>query len=68
MCISLGDSYTYLNFHRPCFFPTTVIDNKDKERKKYRYEDMKIHYDKLKSLDNAKKYLKKGITFKKLDA
>lgn len=58
----------YLNFHRPCFFPTTVIDDKGKERKKYRYEDMKTPYDKLKSLDNAEQYLKKGITFKKLDA
>ena len=58
----------YLNFHRPCFFPTTVIDGKGKERKKYRYKDMMTPYDKLKSLDNAEQYLKKGITFKKLDA
>jgi hypothetical protein len=26
--------YRYVNFHRPCYFPTTVIDNKGKERKK----------------------------------
>jgi hypothetical protein len=43
-----------------------VIDDKSKERKKYRYEDMKTPYDKLKSLDNAEQHLKKGGTFKKL--
>ena len=58
----------YLNFHRPCFFPTTFIDNKGKQRKKYRYKDMMTPYDKLKSLDHAEQYLKKTITFKKLDA
>ena len=25
--------YRYVNFHRPCYFPTTVIDSKGKERK-----------------------------------
>lgn len=58
----------YLNFHRPCFFPHIIVDDKGKERKKYRYEDMKTPYEKLKSLDNAKQCLKEGITFKKLDA
>jgi hypothetical protein len=30
-----------VNFHWPCYFPTTVIDNKGKERKKslQRYND-----------------------------
>jgi hypothetical protein len=58
----------YLNFHRPCFFPITVIDDKGKERKKYRYKDTMTPYDKIKSLDNAEQYLKNDITFKKLDA
>ena len=58
----------YLNFHRPCFFPHTIIDDKGKQRKKYCYQDMMTPYDKLKSLKNAKHYLKEGITFKKLDA
>lgn len=58
----------YLNFHRPCFFPHTIIDDKGKEHKKYRYEDMMTPYDKLKSLDNAKQYLKKEQSFEKLDA
>jgi len=28
----------YLNFHRPCFFPTEAIDAKGRIRKRYRYE------------------------------
>ena len=31
---------SYLNFHRPCFFPTEEIDAKGRVRKRYRYEDM----------------------------
>lgn len=31
----------YLNFHRPCFFPTEEVDEKGKVRKRYRYDDMK---------------------------
>lgn len=58
----------YLNFHRPCCFPHIVIDDKGKQHKKYRYEDMMTPYDKLKSLDQAEHYLKQGITFEKLDA
>lgn len=57
----------YINFHRPCFFPETHIDAKGKERKVYRYENLMTPYDKLKSLVNAKDYLKPGITFEILD-
>lgn len=58
----------YVNFHRPCFFPETVTDAKGKERKKYRYEHMMTPFDKLKSLPDATRYLKPGITFEQLDA
>jgi len=58
----------YLNFHRPCFFPTEQIDQRGRVRKHYRYENMMTPYDKLKSLPNADQYLKPGITFKQLDA
>jgi len=58
----------YINYHRPCLFPTTIIDKKGKQQKKYRYENMMTSYQKLKSLPNAKKFLNKGITFYKLDA
>jgi transposase InsO family protein len=57
----------YLNFHRPCFFPETQTDDKGKQRKIYRYENMMTPYDKLKSLPNAKDYLKPGVSFEILD-
>lgn len=58
----------YLNYHRPCFFPKTITDNNGKQRKTYPYKFMMTPYDKLKSLPNAKQYLKPGLTFKQLDA
>jgi transposase InsO family protein len=57
----------YVNYHRPCYFPTIIIDEKGKEKKKYNYKDVMTPYEKLKSLPNAKKYLKAGITFEILD-
>jgi len=57
----------YINYHRPCFFPETCTDDKGKERKIYRYENMLTPYDKLKSLPNAKAYLKPGLSFEILD-
>lgn len=57
----------YLNFHRPCFFPTQEIDDTGRVRKRYRYEHMMTPYDKLKSLPGADQYLKPGITFDALD-
>ena len=60
--------YRYVNFHRPCYFPTTITDDKGKQRKKYRYDDMMTPYEKFRSLPRPSQYLKPGITFKKLDA
>jgi len=57
----------YVNFHHPCFFPETVTDAKGKERKRYRYKDMKTPYEKLKSVPDASQYLKLGITVEQLD-
>ena len=59
--------YRYVNFHRPCYFARIISDNKGKQRKQYRYEDMMTPYEKLRSLPRAGQYLKKGVTFKKLD-
>jgi len=58
----------YVNFHRPCFFPKTITDEKGKERKKYRYKDMMTPYEKFKSIPEASRYLKDGVTLKQLDA
>jgi hypothetical protein len=57
----------YINFHRPCFFSETRTDHKGKQRKVYRYGNMMTPYDKLKSLPNAKDYLKPGTSFEILD-
>jgi len=57
----------YLNFHRPCAFPSEVIDSKGKIKKKYRYQDYQTPYEKLKSIPNVRKYLKDGITLEMLD-
>ena len=53
----------YINFHRPCFFPVSVIDPKGKIRKTYPYEEMRTSYEKLKSLPEAESYLRPGLTF-----
>jgi hypothetical protein len=58
----------YLNYHRPCFFPTEEIDARGRLRKRYRYKNMMTPYEKLKSLPNAHHYLKPGTTFQQLDA
>ncbi len=57
----------FLNYHRPCYFPTTLIDNKGKQRKQYRYDKIMTPYEKLKSLNEAESFLKEKITFKQLD-
>jgi len=57
-----------LKVHRPSCFPETITDAKGKERKRYRYEEMKTPYEKLKSLPNACQHLKPSVTFELLDA
>lgn len=57
----------YLNFHRPCGFATTTTNFRGKQKKIYKtyltpYEALK----KIKIKD-AKKYLKVGVTFTRLD-
>jgi len=57
----------YLNYHRPCYFPTEVVDAKGRIRKRYRQQDLMTPYEKLKSLPDAEAYLKPGITFDQMD-
>ena len=59
--------YHYINYHRPCFFPETITDDKGKQRKTYAYKDMMTPYEKLKSLPDAKTYLKSDVDFEILD-
>lgn len=57
----------YVNYHRPCLYPTIIIDAKGKQKKKYEYKNMMTPYDKFKSIPLAEQYLKDGLTFKNLD-
>jgi hypothetical protein len=59
--------YPYINYHRPCFFPEVATDDKGKQRKTYPYKSMMTPYEKLKSLPNAKTYLKADFHFEILD-
>jgi len=58
----------YINYHRPCLFPEIIINNKGKQRKRYPYDSLMTPYEKFKSLPEAQKYLKPGLTFEILDA
>ncbi len=55
----------YLNYHRPCGFAENRIDKKGKLRKKY--NQWMTPYEKFKSLDKAKRYLKEDFNFDELD-
>jgi len=56
----------YINFHRPCFFPVSVIDHRGKVEKTYPYQKMMTPYEKLKSLPQAESYFQPDVTLKKL--
>lgn len=55
----------YLNYHRPCVYPTMETDERGKKQKVY--ELYQVPYEHLKSLPNAQKYLRKGVAFEQLD-
>ncbi len=58
----------FLNFHRPCLFPTEVEDKKGRTRRRCRDEDVDTPCERLKSLPGAEGHLKPGVTFEQLDA
>ena len=58
----------FLNYHRPCLFPTDHVDAKGRIHKRYRDQDVTTPYEKLKSLPKAQDYLKPGVSFAQLDA
>jgi hypothetical protein len=55
----------YLNFHRPCGFPTIIVD--EKGRKKRMYHTYLTPYEALKGITEGHKFLKPGISFEELD-
>jgi transposase InsO family protein len=57
----------YINFHRPCYFPVSVVDHKGKIKKTYPYEKVNTPYERLKSLPQVESYLRPGVTLEKLE-
>ena len=58
----------HLNFHRPCLFATPVADGNGRVRKTYRDDDVATPYERLKSIKDAERLLKPGLSFAALDA
>jgi len=56
----------YINYHRPSGYATETVISKYGKIKKV-YNDYMPPYEKLKTLDDVKEYLKERITFEKLD-
>lgn len=52
----------YLNFHRPCGFATLQNVGRGKQRRVYRADDYRTPYEKLCSLPQWKRSLKRGIS------
>ena len=70
MCDGINKYYRnyfnpYLNFHRPCAFPTIVIGENGRKEKSYRL--YQTPYEHLKALPEVETYLKPEITLKELD-
>ncbi len=57
----------YLNYHRPCGFATLTTDRRGKRRRIYKPDDYRTPYEKLRSLSDAKQYLKPEVDFDQLD-
>ncbi len=57
----------YINFHRPCFFPVSIIDHRGKVKRTYPYQKVMTPYEKLKSLPDTQSYLQPDVTLEKLD-
>ncbi|MDE0452312.1 MAG: integrase [Gammaproteobacteria bacterium] len=57
----------HLNYHHPCLFATEIRDGNGKVRRRYRRRDVATPYEKLKSLPDAERFLKPGVTFAELD-
>ena len=56
----------YINFHRPCFFPVSVIDHRGRIKKTYPYEEVMTPYERLMNMPKDEGYLRPGVTLEKL--
>lgn len=57
-----GCFHEYVNYHRPCAFPTVIVDKRGKEKKIYKQEDYQTPLEKLLSLSDLNQYLKSSVT------
>lgn len=57
----------YVNFHRPCFFPVSIVDHRGKVKKTYPYQEVMTPYEKLRSLPHVEDCLHPGVTLETLD-
>jgi hypothetical protein len=56
---------TYINYHRPCGYATTILNATGKETKNY--DLYETPYEHLKRIPLVETYLREGLTFKELD-
>ena len=56
----------YPDYHRPCLFPSKVVGDDGKVRKVYRDADLATPFEKLKSIPDARRFLKPGVDFETL--
>ena len=61
-----GCFHEYVNYHRPCAFPTVIVDKRGKEKKVYRQENYQTPLEKLLSLPHADQLLKPSVTIDQL--
>ena len=59
--------FPYVNYHRPCYFPSEEADANGTVRNLYRRQDLMTPYEKLKSLPGAEACLRPGIDFASLE-
>jgi len=59
---------TYLNFHRPCFFPVSVIDHRGRIMKTYPYEEVMTPYERLIRVPGVEGHLRPEVTLRQLES
>ena len=57
-----------MNYPRTCLFAQVEVDERGRQRRCYRYEDVQMPYEKLKSLPDAQQNFKASVTIETLDA
>ena len=61
-----GCFHEYINYHRPCAFPTLIVDKRGKEKKVYKQENYQTPLEKLLSLPRVDQLLKPSVTIDQL--